>query len=242
LEPLSEAAAVVWAPRRPIRWMSRSDLDAQRPLDIFVPHALDGRAQLGVPALARRAALRLRLSAALLVIGRWGNRKCSADWLDPKRLSVLVDEAHHHFGRRSSSAWAKTPRPYAGSHSPAEARTPRVPGPSSARDPRSRPTPRPPLAGLPLSGSTCAETRAHSQSSRPPRRSPTTPSCALRGTLALAALRGLEPHPKTSRLFPWRHPLIWSLWKTRGASAARCGLLERLARSPWVDEKVRHSC
>ena len=40
-------------------------------------------------------------------VGRRGDRQHAADRLDPVRLPMLVDERHHHFARRSSSAWAK---------------------------------------------------------------------------------------------------------------------------------------
>src|SRR5262245_31256019 len=49
----------------------------------------------------------LSLSRFLFVVGCGGDRQLLADWLDPILGSVLVDERHHHFGRRSSSAWAK---------------------------------------------------------------------------------------------------------------------------------------
>jgi phage-related protein len=39
-------------------------------------------------------------------IPRRGDRHHSADRLDPIRGALIVDEAHQHFGRRSSSAWA----------------------------------------------------------------------------------------------------------------------------------------
>src|SRR5207344_3311700 len=43
----------------------------------------------------------------VLVILRGGDRHLRADRLDPVESTVGVDERHHHFGRRSSSAWAK---------------------------------------------------------------------------------------------------------------------------------------
>jgi hypothetical protein len=41
------------------------------------------------------------------VVRRRGDRQLGADRLNPVRGPVGVDERHHHFGRRSSSAWAK---------------------------------------------------------------------------------------------------------------------------------------
>src|SRR5690606_38665072 len=55
----------------------------------------------------RRAALRLSLLLLLCVVGRRSDRQYIADRLDSVLLTVLVDERHHHFARRSSSACAK---------------------------------------------------------------------------------------------------------------------------------------
>src|SRR6202789_1429383 len=41
------------------------------------------------------------------VVGRRGDRQHIADWLDPMRLAMIVDERNHGLNRRSSSAWAK---------------------------------------------------------------------------------------------------------------------------------------
>src|SRR5439155_8592947 len=38
---------------------------------------------------------------------RRSDRQQRADRLDPVNLAVGIDEGHHHFARRSSSAWAK---------------------------------------------------------------------------------------------------------------------------------------
>ena len=43
----------------------------------------------------------------LFVVRRRGDRQYGADRLDPVAFPILVDERHHHFGRRSSSACAK---------------------------------------------------------------------------------------------------------------------------------------
>src|SRR5690606_4809682 len=50
---------------------------------------------------------RIALSSLVLVVRRWGDRQNRADRLDPVFLALRVDERHHHFGRRSSSACAK---------------------------------------------------------------------------------------------------------------------------------------
>jgi hypothetical protein len=40
-------------------------------------------------------------------IGGRSDRQGRADRLDSEGVAVLVNEGHHHFARRSSSAWAK---------------------------------------------------------------------------------------------------------------------------------------
>src|SRR5262247_3691110 len=76
-------------------------------LEVIIIHAPDFTRNLGIASKARRYPLRLSLSRLVLVVGRWGDQQLRADRLDPILGSVLVDERHHHFGRRSSSAWAK---------------------------------------------------------------------------------------------------------------------------------------
>ena len=60
--------------------------------------------QLSSLSLAGGLGPSLSLSARNRSTGRSG---ASADRLDPVTLTVRVDEQHLHFGRRSSSAWAK---------------------------------------------------------------------------------------------------------------------------------------
>lgn len=52
------------------------------------------------------------------VVHRWGDQQPLTDWLDPVLVAVLVDERDLHFGRRSSSAWAKDVVPCTGSRWP----------------------------------------------------------------------------------------------------------------------------
>ena len=63
--------------------------------------------KLDVALRSRWLAAWVLLSRFLRVIGRRGDREHPADRLDPVTLTVRVDEQHLHFGRRSSSAWAK---------------------------------------------------------------------------------------------------------------------------------------
>ena len=51
-----------------------------------------------------RAKVRVSLPSGVRVVRRRGDRQHLADRLDPVDVAVLVDEGHHHFGRRSSSA------------------------------------------------------------------------------------------------------------------------------------------
>ena len=60
-----------------------------------------------IPFDPLRQALRIGSTCLMVIVRRWGHRQLLADRLDPMIVSVLVDKRHHHFGRRSSSAWAK---------------------------------------------------------------------------------------------------------------------------------------
>ena len=75
--------------------------------EVLLPDPLDLLAELDVANRPSRKPRGVRLAGLLLVVGRRGDRKLSADRLDPVLLAMLVDERHHHLGRRSSSAWAK---------------------------------------------------------------------------------------------------------------------------------------
>src|SRR5262245_53138970 len=83
------------------------DLACAVDLEVLIPDALDLAGDLDIAPNPRRSPLRLRLSRLALVVGRWGDRQLCADRLDPILGPMLIDERHHHFGRRSSSAWAK---------------------------------------------------------------------------------------------------------------------------------------
>src|SRR5690606_22010121 len=74
---------------------------------VLVPDSHDLDTELLVALRARRASLRLSLLLLLCVVGRRSDRQYIADRLDSVLLTVLVDERHHHFARRSSSACAK---------------------------------------------------------------------------------------------------------------------------------------
>jgi hypothetical protein len=74
---------------------------------VLIPDPLDRLAQR-VIALRPRAPTRgLCVSGLVPEVGRRGNRHDGADRLDPVSVSMVINEADHHFGRRSSSAWAK---------------------------------------------------------------------------------------------------------------------------------------
>ena len=87
------AAARPCARRRPAkfsshtRWISAASRVAPRP--------------------RRQALRRIGPLRRVLVVRRRGDRQHLADRLDPVVGAVFVDERDHHFGRRSSSAWAK---------------------------------------------------------------------------------------------------------------------------------------
>jgi hypothetical protein len=68
---------------------------------VLVPDALDRRAKLGIANYTGWQSPRIGLASLVLVGRRRGNRH------DPVLGAVRVNERHHHFPRRSSSAWAK---------------------------------------------------------------------------------------------------------------------------------------
>src|SRR5690606_19873096 len=75
--------------------------------EVLLPHPLDRLAKLGIAFDPRGIAPRILLSRLGLVVDRRSDRQLRADRLDSVRLPLLVDELVRHFGRRSSSAWAK---------------------------------------------------------------------------------------------------------------------------------------
>ena len=76
-------------------------------LAVFIPHPLDLRTQPGIPDRSVGKPGRISFPGLVLVIGRRGDLQMLADRLDPVFRALFVDERDHHFGRRSSSAWAK---------------------------------------------------------------------------------------------------------------------------------------
>src|SRR5690606_4720131 len=76
-------------------------------LEVLQPDTLDLGQQHGVALRSRRQATRFAFSLGVKAISRRRDRQDFADRLDAVDLAVFVDERHHHFCRRSSSAWAK---------------------------------------------------------------------------------------------------------------------------------------
>ena len=68
---------------------------------------LDLGAQIFVPARASGPPGWIGPLCQMVVTGGRGDRQHVADRLDPVRITMRVDETHHHFDRRSSSAIAK---------------------------------------------------------------------------------------------------------------------------------------
>jgi hypothetical protein len=75
----------------PVVFEDTPDLGSQR----LIPARALGKPR-GVGALGQK-----------IIVGGRGDRQDVADRLDPVRITMRVDERHHHFGRRSSSAIAK---------------------------------------------------------------------------------------------------------------------------------------
>src|SRR5690606_33769308 len=80
-----------------------------RAVDFMVgkPDAADLLLQPLVPLRTLRSARRIGRPGLVRVVRRRSDRQLLADRLDSVFIPVLVDERHHHFARRSSSACAK---------------------------------------------------------------------------------------------------------------------------------------
>src|SRR4249919_1374254 len=76
-------------------------------LEVLGPSRANAVAEDLVTSRARGSFRRIRRSLLVCVVGRRGDRQHLADRLDPVVPAVVVDELHHHFSWRSSSAWAK---------------------------------------------------------------------------------------------------------------------------------------
>src|SRR5690606_21435318 len=74
---------------------------------VLVPDPLDVQAQRLVTPGPLRSALRFRLARFVQIVGRRRDRQDVTDRLDTVDLAMVVDERHHPFPGRSSSAWAK---------------------------------------------------------------------------------------------------------------------------------------
>src|SRR5262252_1615755 len=79
------------------------------PVDVTLlgPDAIDNFPQFLILTRSGRARRRIPLLRFVSVVRRWSDRQHAADRLDSIRRSMLVNERHHHFARRSSSACAK---------------------------------------------------------------------------------------------------------------------------------------
>src|SRR5450755_4313481 len=75
--------------------------------EVLVPNSLNLLSQHRISPQSRRNALRIPLTRFHLVITRRSDLQLSADRLDSILGTMGVDERHHHFPRRSNSAWAK---------------------------------------------------------------------------------------------------------------------------------------
>src|SRR4029453_14318716 len=76
-------------------------------LEVFRPDPADHWPQFVVTLGASGPSRRIMVSRVVKEVRRRGDRQHGADRLDPVGIAVVVDEGHHHLGRRSSSACAK---------------------------------------------------------------------------------------------------------------------------------------
>ena len=75
--------------------------------EVLVEDPKDLRLQRLIPAGARRLEFGAPPPRVRLMTGGWSDRQYPADRLDPVNITMIVNEADHVFGRRSSSACAK---------------------------------------------------------------------------------------------------------------------------------------
>ena len=76
-------------------------------LEIIVVDLLDHLRQKRILNLTIGHTKGIRLSCLHLIVLRGCDLDLSANRLDSQVGAIRVDKLHHHFGRRSSSAWAK---------------------------------------------------------------------------------------------------------------------------------------
>jgi len=83
--------------------------DLLSPIDLTVgsPDPIDLTLKHIVPLGPVRPKLRAAKSRGMTSIRRWGDLQNSANRLDPKAASMLINKGPRYFKRRSSSAWAK---------------------------------------------------------------------------------------------------------------------------------------
>src|SRR4029079_13795835 len=74
---------------------------------VLVPNLTNDGAQHRVTHRSHRAPGGIAIEEFVAKVGRRSDRHSAADRLDSVTLTMIVDEADHHFARRSSSAWAK---------------------------------------------------------------------------------------------------------------------------------------
>jgi hypothetical protein len=74
---------------------------------VLLEDSPDLGAQRLIPVRTIRPPGRIGPLRQMIIVGGWGDRQHIADRLDPVRIPMRVNETHHHFDRRSSSAIAK---------------------------------------------------------------------------------------------------------------------------------------
>ena len=75
--------------------------------EVLFPDPPDVSREILVASLPCRPPRRVEPAGSVRVVRRGGDRQLRADRLDPEDVAMFVHEGHHHFTRRSSSAWAK---------------------------------------------------------------------------------------------------------------------------------------
>ena len=73
----------------------------------LLPDAFDLGPQGGITTGTDRQPSRISPLRQMIIVGGRSNRQYRAGRLDPVRIPVRLNEVHHHFDRRSSSAIAK---------------------------------------------------------------------------------------------------------------------------------------
>jgi hypothetical protein len=126
---------------RPFSPSLRPDLHRAIAPQVGIPHVLDFQDQKLIAASTTTTQCRVTKLHRMPAVTRRGDPQNAADRLDPETVTMLIDKCPQDLVRRqaagqSSSAWANTRWPVAGSRRPCAVRDSRAPRPLCTHVPR----------------------------------------------------------------------------------------------------------